>query len=325
MSRATRAAAVGIDRDEKIDVGSLIDWDELARRGWHPDREVFAPNAEDPVFGFAVCASANCEQMAHHPGLVLCRRCLTSWEYSPSGTSVEEFCQRAPARIRPAGGGLCLVCRTPGHERPVRGGGLCTACMAAARDRDQSVAAYVAGDAYFLPAAPRPTFGVCAALACVRLAHRAEPALCEAHERTWIRDGRPSGRSFETWCARARALDVGSRVVMLAGLSASAAFEVLYGLQCAARDERRTHVKAVQGAVGHLRTHAATSVADVVVDAMPRDARSFLRTAGTCGCSAATAAGCTSAISVRRGCARGPSRGPGTGSPRPTIRRGWTR
>ena len=158
----------------------------------------------------------------------------------------------------------------------MRGGGLCTACLAAARERDQSIAEYVAGDAHFPPAPPRPTFGICAALACVRFAHRANPALCEAHERTWTSDGRPSGRAFETWCARARALDVGSRVVMLAGLSATAAVEVLYGLHCAARDERRTHLKAVQGAVGHLRTHAATSVAAVVVDAMPRDARSFL-------------------------------------------------
>ncbi len=276
MSRVTRATAVRIDRDEKIDVRSLIDGDELQRRGWRPDREVFAPNAEDPVFGFALCASANCDQMAHHPGLVLCRRCQTSWEHVPSGTSFEEFCQRAPARTKAVGGGLCLVCRTPGHERPVRGGGLCTACMAAARDRDQSVAVYVAGDARFPPAAPRPTFGLCAAAACTRLAHRAEPTVCEVHERTWIRDGRPSGRSFETWRVRARALDVGSRVVMLAGLSASAALEVLYGLQCAARDDRRTHVKAVQGAVSHLRTHAATSVADVPDDGLGRDARSFL-------------------------------------------------
>ena len=275
MSSASRVSAVRVDRAGKVDLWALIDSGELRRRGWRPDADVFAPNADDPVFGFVVCATTNCDQIAHHPGLGLCRRCQTSWERS-SGSSFEEFCQRAPARTRPVGGGLCAVCRTPGHERPVRGGGLCTACLAAARERDQSVAGYVAGDAHFPPAPPRPTFGICVALSCVRVAHRANPAVCEVHERTWIDDGRPSGRALETWCARARALDVGSRVVMLAGLSASTVVEVLYGLHCASRDERRTHLKAVQGAVGHLRTHAAISVADVVVDAMSRDARSFL-------------------------------------------------
>src|SRR5680860_32981 len=171
------------------------------------------------------------------------------------------------------GGGLCRVCRTPGHERPVRGRGLCTACMAAARDRGQSVAAYVAGDAQFPPARPRPTFGTCAAHACVRLAHPAEPALCETHERAWIGDHRPVGAAFETWRARARALDVGSRVVVLAGLSEHAQLEVLYGLHCAVHDERRTHVKALQGAVGHLRARGATSAVDVAVDGLARDAR----------------------------------------------------
>jgi integrase len=237
---ATGASEVGVfDRGENLDLGSLSDWDELRRRGWDPDREVFAPSAEDPVFGYASCASV-------------------------------------PVRSKPVGGGLCLVCRTPGHERPVRGGGLCTACMAAARDRGQSIAAYVGGGVHFAPARPRPTFGTCAARACVRVAHRAEPALCEPHERSWIGDGRPIGRSLEAWCARARALDVGSRVVVVAGLSERTQLEVLYGLHCAVREERRTHVKAFQAAVGRLRAHGASSVADVAVDGLPRDARSLL-------------------------------------------------
>jgi integrase len=100
--------------------------------------------------------------------------------------------------------------------------------------------------------------------------------LCEAHDRAWIRDRRPVGAAFETWRARARALDVGSRVVVLAGLSAGARLEVLFGLHCAVGDERRTDVKALQGAVGHLRAQEAESVSAVAVDGLPRDARSFL-------------------------------------------------
>ena len=90
----------------------------------------------------------------------------------------------------------------------------------------------------------------------------------------------PAGGAFEAWCLRARALDVGSRVVVLAGLSAGARLEVLYGLQCAASLERPTHVKALQAAVGHLRAQVAGSVADVAVDGLSRDARSFLRFVG---------------------------------------------
>ncbi len=168
-------------------VGSLIDWDELRLRGWHPDGEVFVPNADDPVFGYPVCASVDCDQRVHHPGLGLCRRCQTSWEHSPPGMTLEEFRQTAPLRTSPVGGGLCLVCRTPGHERPVRGNGLCTACMAAARDHGQSVAEYVAGDAHFPPARATADLRRSARSwpVCVSR-HRAHPALCEAHERTWV-------------------------------------------------------------------------------------------------------------------------------------------
>jgi integrase len=238
-ARARWAAAARVDRGDKVDLGSLIDGDELRLRGWQPDRDVFAPDADDPVFGFAAWAGA-------------------------------------PGRTRPVSGGLCLICRTPGHQRPVRGNGLCTACMAAAHDRGQTVAEYVDGDANLPPARPRPSFGTCVAVACERLAHRAQPALCEPHERDWAGNGRPEGRSFEAWCARARALDVGSHIVMLAGLSAGARLEVLYGLHCAANEERRTRLKALQAAVGHLRAHGAEHVADVAVDGVGRDARSFL-------------------------------------------------
>lgn len=275
MSAAGRASAARITSDKQIDLAALIDWAEMRRRGWHADGEVFVPDHDDSVFGFAVCASVNCGQMAQRPMLRLCRRCQRNWEHSPSAMSFEMFCHEAPARTKSVGG-LCLVCRTPGHERPSRDGGLCMACMAAARDRGQSVAVYVAGDAQFPPARPRPTFGRCAVWACVRIAQRAEPALCAPHERSWKTEGRPGGRSLETWCERARALDAGSRIVMFAGLPHRTLLEVLYGLQCAARDDRRTDVKALQATVGHLRAHGATSVSDVAVEGLSRAGRSLL-------------------------------------------------
>jgi len=159
MSQPGRSTTASLLPGGRADAGglrSMIDWAELARRGWDSDGEVFAPACDDPVFGVGWCATANCEQVVHHPGLGLCRRCQQLWEQSPPAVSFEEFCRAAPARTKPQGGGLCLVCRTPGHERPVRGRGLCTACAAAARDRGQTVAAYIAGDSRFPPAMPRP-------------------------------------------------------------------------------------------------------------------------------------------------------------------------
>lgn len=279
MSQPARAtfgdAGVAVSDDGGV-LPSLIDWEGLRRRGWDGDRQVFAPASEDPVFGFAWCAVANCDQMAHRPGLGLCMRCGQRWQAVAPSVGFEEFLETARARRHVRGGGLCLVCRTAGHERPVRGRGLCGACAAEARDRGQTTEAYIAGDAFFPPAAPRPTFGRCAAAACLRWAHRLAPALCEIHERVWVLDGRPEGSSFDRWRSRARALDVGSRVVVLAGLPERAMLEVLYGLQCAAQVERTTRVKALQAAVGQLRAEGVTCVFDVTVDGVSRDARSFL-------------------------------------------------
>lgn len=161
-----------------VDLGSLIDWDELRRRGWDPQRGVFEPASDDPVFGSARCAALHCDQVVHHAGTGLCFRCRKLWDATPAEIGFEEFCQTAPPCARPVGvPQLCLVCRTPGHERPVRVQGLCSTCAATARDRDQTVAEYVTGDEVFPPAVPRPTFGKCAADACIRWAHRDHPAL----------------------------------------------------------------------------------------------------------------------------------------------------
>ena len=64
---------------------------------------------------------------------------------------------------------LCLVCRTPGHKRPVAALSLCYSCHCQATNRSQAVAAYVAGDYRGPPATPRATFGLCR-MACDALA-----------------------------------------------------------------------------------------------------------------------------------------------------------
>jgi integrase len=145
-------------------------------------------------------------------------------------------------------------------------------------DHDETLAGYLDGDEAFAPAVPRPTFGPCQVVACERWAHRADPALCEPHGRSWAQQGRPAGAALVSWCARARALDAGSWVVVLRGLADQAQLEVLYALCCAADDERRVTVKSLQAAVGVLRSQAAPSVSAVELSAvrLPRDSRRFL-------------------------------------------------
>jgi hypothetical protein len=82
MSRAIveRARRAGPSTSaEKDELTSLIDWGLLGRLGFDPKRECFAPDADDPVFGFAECKAAICDQVAR-TSLGLCWRCDQLWQ-----------------------------------------------------------------------------------------------------------------------------------------------------------------------------------------------------------------------------------------------------
>ena len=157
------------------ELGRLIDWEALGRLGFEPSTACFAPGPGDPVFGFAECKAACCDQVAR-TSLGLCWRCDQLWQKTEPGAGFEAFCQTVPGRVRHRrSGALCRVCRTPGHERPVRAHGLCAACEQAMAKRGQSPDEYVAGDEEFPPALPRPSFGRCLVATCTRFAWRARP------------------------------------------------------------------------------------------------------------------------------------------------------
>ncbi len=240
---------------------ALIEWSALRRLGWDPEREVFAPTAGDPVFGFAECNTAGCDQVSATNRWGLCYRCLGRWRRLPPGASFKEFSQTAPPPRTTKPGGLCLVCRTPGHERPVHWQGLCGACVSTMGQRGQSVTEYIDGDGEFGPAAPRPSFGCCRVAVCERWAAHREPSLCAAHYAVWTRKGRHTGQTLGAWCARQRTLDSDGRMVVLRGLGERAQLEVLYGLCCRAQAERRTTPQVVQMVVNLLwpRRRAASS------------------------------------------------------------------
>ena len=277
MTRSATARAAGPrpvgDGDGVARLGQLIDWAALRRWGWDPGPEVFAPDAADPVFGFAECKTAACDQIGLGR-LVLCRRCSQLWRAAPPATSFEEFCRTAPASARRRE--LCRLCRTPGHERPARVQGFCRGCSSVMTYRGQTVEASLDGDEQFPPAVPRPGFGTCQVVACDRFAHRADPTLCDSHEGIWRKAGRPGGDAFPLWCVRAPTLDAGTRVAVLRGLPERAQLELLYGLWCAGRAERRTTIEAVHGAANLLRTRGAPTVLGLQVDRLRNDGRALL-------------------------------------------------
>ena len=280
MTRSSTATAAGpypLGDGERLGrLRQLIDWAGLGGRGWDPGREVFAPDPADAVFGFAECRAAACDE-ASCTRMGLCWRCYGWWRASPPETSFASFCQTVPARAT-QGGDLCRLCRTPGHERPARTHGFCQACFSMMRDRDQTAAAYLGGDDQFPAASPRPSFGRCMVVACDRWASGATPALCDAHDQHWRDAGRPTGGAFGRWSARQLPLKVGTRVAVLRGLAEGAQLEVLYGLQCRARAERRTSPASVQGAVNALRARGSASVLELPIDPRRRgdDATQFL-------------------------------------------------
>jgi hypothetical protein len=66
MTRSASAKVAGLhpvgDGERLGRLRQLIDWAGLRGRGWDPGREVFAPDPADPVFGFAECLAAVCDE-----------------------------------------------------------------------------------------------------------------------------------------------------------------------------------------------------------------------------------------------------------------------
>jgi hypothetical protein len=81
------------------ELGRLIDWEALGRLGFEPSTASFAPGPGDPVFGFAECKAACCDQVAK-TSLGLCWRCDQLWQKTEPGVGFEAFCQTVPGRVR---------------------------------------------------------------------------------------------------------------------------------------------------------------------------------------------------------------------------------
>jgi integrase len=246
----------------------VIDYPLLVGLGWDPVTQTLTPDRDHPLLGYPVCRVDGCEFEAWDPG-GLCTGCRD--RFNASGVvEIEVFCARGAPRANRSRDRRCLVCRHPGHERPVATSDLCLSCDGQRRHRGQSVAAYVAGDDRYPPAAPRVSRGICAAAACQRLAAHPGNGLCGAHDAAWRRAACPDLAVF----GRTASPCLGDRSgrVALGGLEPGVIVELLYGVQAALAEGRRVMPSTLRHVADHLRRRAVpvASVAQGIDDPAAR-------------------------------------------------------
>jgi integrase len=219
----------------KVDLRALI------ARGWDPDWRVFAPPADDPLFGYHACERATCPRAGTSDrarALGLCDPCTRDYLARRRGLRgapmpLEQFKARPLLRLAQAEREqrLCLVCRTPGHERAAQATGLCSECSRMRHARGQTVEAFVAGDDRFPPAPPRRSFGRCLVDRCRRWA-TTEERLCAVCRRRWRKNPVDSRPPVEQFVAEGpwRPLLDGTRAVMPA-VPELVEWQLLAGLQ----------------------------------------------------------------------------------------------
>jgi integrase len=266
VNAVTLAVVPALDDGYAGRLGELVDVPALITRGWDPERRRFVPAPSDPLFGYSRCPVRGCLNVTEHTATALCSRCqhrFGRWSrVHPDGAlngflgEVTQVRSEDPER-------LCLVCRTPGRERPAAAHGLCYSCVRQARNRGQSVEAYIAGDERRPAARPRETFGMCR-MACDALA-AGRDGLCGEHLRHWQHAGRPAGPEFEAWREqRGQPLPPG-RFVDLRKLPDVVQTELLIGLSVAIDGHRRTRVSDLRRVVALIGEREVASLADLDV------------------------------------------------------------
>ena len=218
LSRRVRVAG----EDELSRLRRAVDLPRLMEAGYDPAAEVIRPPADHSVLGYELCPVAGC--MAALVAGKLCYGCRQRFRRFDG--SLEEFIAipRVFALSRRGEQRLCIVCRTPGHERPAAGhNGLCLSCDSSRRTRGQTVEGYVA------TAAPRCSYGRC--VRCERWAAFREPRLCTACRSHWVALGRPAiGEFAAVPLRRSRAARRGLEVE-LSALPERLRLEILYAFQ----------------------------------------------------------------------------------------------
>lgn len=268
-----------VDHDDRLErARRALELTTLIGRGWDPERHVFAPGPDDPLFGWAPCERSGCGRGARGPAarqLGLCELCLVNYRSRHQDQlSVSEY-KRKPVR-RVVDRALCLVCRTPGHQRPAQREGLCNACSRLRRSRGVSVAAFVAGDHLYQPATPRPSLPLCDVVDCDQWVEYGRLGLCGRCYQRWSRT-RPSVDGFKRAGVPARSRIFDGRHACFADLPSLVEAQLLLGTQRLIKLGLRVGVDSLERVARRLRDERVEDVA-VLSDASvlaPRDSEMF--------------------------------------------------
>ena len=207
--------------DELLRLRRAVDLPRLIEAGYDPGVHVIGLDPEHPVFGYRLCRVAECMAAVECDGL--CHACRLRFRRFDGTRGQFVAIPRVLTRDGRTEERLCLVCRTPGHERPAAGrNGLCRSCEEARRVHGQTVQQYAAG------VVPRPSFGRCAR--CERWA-AGKACLCQPCYERWRSLGRPDLAQFaSTPLPEVRKASRGVEVD-LSALSERLRLEILYAFQ----------------------------------------------------------------------------------------------
>jgi site-specific recombinase XerD len=128
---------------------------------------------------------------------------------------------------------------------------------------------------FLVSARPLAGLGPCTAASCFLDAIYKPKLLCRVHYVGWIGQGRPCGRRFEAWAARARQ-PVSGQILSLRGIPELVRLELLYGIGCRVAEQMATTPWHLRRFVDFLRANAVTSVTEANIghlggyDAYPR-------------------------------------------------------
>lgn len=256
-----RSLSVVVEPVGELDaLRAALDTQLLARHGWDPVSVRFTPAPDDAVFGYELCAVPGCSDAALKSGL--CTACHRRLAKTPGSRTVFLLQPRPPAPFDEEGPELCLVCRTPGHERPASGlHGLCSTCEGRRAWRRQSVRALIDGDTRFAAATPLPTFGHCRRRGCGRWAAFEAVRLCNRCHEDWRVLGRPE---VATWRASNALMSFGGgRFVDLLPLNSRVRVELLLAIQTHAESETQLSCHTIQEVAGRLYRGGFESISDL--------------------------------------------------------------
>ncbi len=119
----------------------------------------------------------------------------------------------------------------------------------------------VAFEDFLARAVPLAELGDCAAACCWRRAASPQNRLCSLHVQLWRAEGRPAGRAFATWAARARQPE-DAHVLSLRGLHELVRLELVYAIGCRAADQVAVTTGNMRPWVDQLRAEGVGSITE---------------------------------------------------------------